>query len=586
MRQLYVALAIAALATACGSSGDSSNNQGEIDAAPEPVGECGNGIVEGTEECDDGNPTDDDACLRTCEFACGDGVVNSVEHCDTAIGSGDPGACPTDCDDSDACTIDTLAGAECEAACEHGSITANVDDDGCCPSGSTSVDDNDCAVGCGNGVVESGETCDTAIASGNPGACPDLATCNDTIACTADSVANAGTCTAACVNTDITTPTDNDGCCPSGANPGNDDDCTGAVCGDGVVTAPEACDTAIAAGDAGACPTLSDCTDSDPCTNNGVSQAGTCNAVCTTQNITVPTDDDGCCPPAANEQTDNDCQPVCPNNVIETGETCDDGNVIPGDGCDENCQTEVVATTFRFTDLDLRDPHTVIDIFGCRDLTDTTFFGFSSNGEFQDSIQMDGDGDGLLDLSPLVLFNPLDQVSTTTPMEVIFADCTSPMSSTTCTGGTSTPSTATNMSSGTCLGVLSGTTTGYTPAIVTSSASGVAACFSSGSETLTIDLSGIVVTLEDARIAGRYSGSPATGLVNGLVRGFISEANADATILPSSLPVVGGQPLSSILPGGTGNCSSGDDRDIGPDGSTVGWYFYMNFVATEVPYTP
>ncbi len=32
--------------------------------------------------------------------------------------------------------------------------------------------------------------------------------------------------------------------------------------------------------------------------------------------------------------------PVCGNNVVETGETCDDGNTTPGDGCDANCQTE------------------------------------------------------------------------------------------------------------------------------------------------------------------------------------------------------------------------------------------------------
>ncbi len=33
---------------------------------------------------------------------------------------------------------------------------------------------------------------------------------------------------------------------------------------------------------------------------------------------------------------------VCGNNLVETGEECDDGNTTPGDGCDENCQFEGV----------------------------------------------------------------------------------------------------------------------------------------------------------------------------------------------------------------------------------------------------
>jgi len=31
---------------------------------------------------------------------------------------------------------------------------------------------------------------------------------------------------------------------------------------------------------------------------------------------------------------------VCGNNVVETGEQCDDGNIVSGDGCSSSCQTE------------------------------------------------------------------------------------------------------------------------------------------------------------------------------------------------------------------------------------------------------
>ncbi len=51
-----------------------------------PCPACGNGIVEGQEECDDGANNSDtapDACRTDCTFAhCGDGVVDSFEGCD------------------------------------------------------------------------------------------------------------------------------------------------------------------------------------------------------------------------------------------------------------------------------------------------------------------------------------------------------------------------------------------------------------------------------------------------------------------------------------------------------------------------
>jgi cysteine-rich repeat protein len=590
MRARTVAGVFAALILAAGC-GSGSEGSGDFDASiPDDTDaglppNCGDGTPDPDEECDDGNDNEEDACLSNCKLACGDGRVSESEQCDTAIAAGTAGACPTDCDDSDACTTDALTGEACQTACEYGDVLATIDDDGCCPDGATSLDDNDCAVACGNGVRESGETCDTAITPGMAGACPTAADCVDGLVCTSDVLSDDGTCVAACGNPDITAPIDDDGCCPAGETIATDNDCTG-TCGDGVVTSPETCDTAIAAGMAGACPTAGDCDDGMACTADNLVGGGTCNAACTNPAITAFVDGDGCCPAGGNNNLDDDCPVVCGNGATEMGETCDDGGVVPGDGCDASCQLE--ATAFRFTDMDLRDPHTFVDFIGCRDLTDTTFFGFSTNNELQTAIQTDDDGDGLLDLSPVVVFRPLDQAGTSTPMDFLFADCTAPMSSTTCSkpaGAMVTSSTATNMSSGTCLGVIPGTGSGYSPAIATASAAGGASCFASDAETITIDISGILITLQDARIAARYSGSPATGLVNGIVRGFISEADADATVLPDSLPIVGGQPLSSLLPGGSGNCASGDDRDVGPDGSTVGWYFYLNFAATARPYS-
>jgi serine/threonine-protein kinase len=65
------------------------------------TGVCGNGVVEPGEQCDDGNRSNDDACLSTCRFArCGDGFVRTgVEQCDG--GDACSGRCLT-CRDGDA----------------------------------------------------------------------------------------------------------------------------------------------------------------------------------------------------------------------------------------------------------------------------------------------------------------------------------------------------------------------------------------------------------------------------------------------------------------------------------------------------
>ena len=72
-------------------------------------------------------------------------------------------------------------------------------------------------------------------------------------------------------------------------------------------------------------------------------------------------------------------------------------------------------------------------------------------------------------------------------------------------------------------------------------------------------------------------------LVNGLLRGFLAETTAEATLLPASLPLVGGQPLSLLLPGGDSSCADHDGRDT--RSGTLGWWFYLNFTAVEVPLT-
>ena len=164
--------------------------------------------------------TDDD-----CSKNCGNGQLDAKETCDTAIAMGQAGACPTTCDDGKACTADVLLnGATCAAQCTHNAIKTCTDGDGCCPAGCNSSSDDDCFPTCGNGVLDPGEKCDTAIAQGQAGACP--SSCDDGKTCTADAVLYSGTCSAQCSFTPIAQCKNSDGCCPTGCTPNNDNDCS------------------------------------------------------------------------------------------------------------------------------------------------------------------------------------------------------------------------------------------------------------------------------------------------------------------------------------------------------------------------
>jgi hypothetical protein len=237
---------------------------------------------------------------------------------------------------------------------------------------------------------------------------------------------------------------------------------------------------------------------------------------------------------------------------------------------------------FRLSDLDLRDPHVFVTVITCSDVTDTPVAGLSINGELQTHTETDSGGDGLLDESIALVFPSFDQTAATQPVQIFSgAACTAPLANTSCTpGGAATiTSTATYLGSGTCLQPLPGTTHPYVPAITSASAP----CFVTAPLEVTIDLAGLPLKLIDARFAATYLGNPATHLANGLLMGFMTVTQANNTQIPVSFPVIGGQSLSSILPGGATNCSTKSDEDS--DSGAAGWWFYFNFPAASVPWS-
>lgn len=168
---------------------------------------------------------------------------------------------------------------------------------------------------CGDGVIDSGETCDPGIDSGD-GACP--TTCPSVTACSVgELVGSPDSCNATCSVRVIETCVDDDGCCPAACDDTTDNDCS-ATCGDGVIDDGETCD-----GDCGTCDS------SDACREGiATGSADNCSLECAFEPITACQDDDGCCPSGCDESTDSDCL-----------DTCGDGDVVAGEVCDGNCPT-------------------------------------------------------------------------------------------------------------------------------------------------------------------------------------------------------------------------------------------------------
>lgn len=199
--------------------------------------------------------------------------------------------------------------------------------------------------GCGNSIVDPGETCDPVDT------CPTAITCKSSDPClAAQLIGDASTCTAKCELTEISACSSGDGCCPKGCTASKDNDCSQS-CGDGELAKSETCEPMSSQ-----YPCPDSCDDKNPCTSDlKTGSPDQCNVKCTNMPITARIAGDGCCPQGADASTDKDCMSVCGNGVKEPGELCD-GNCPAS--CDDRDECTIDEQTGSAATCDIQCTHT------------------------------------------------------------------------------------------------------------------------------------------------------------------------------------------------------------------------------------
>jgi len=267
-----------------------------------PANTCGDGIVAGVEQCDDGNTVSGDGCSSTCNVEAGYTCPTAGKPCKKIEFCGD-GVVDLDigeqCDDGN-----VLSGDGCSATC-------TIEPNYVCPTpGQPCVS----TVKCGDGKIGGSETCDDGNAVSGDG-------------CSATCQVEAGWQ------------------CPS---PGIR--CIAKKCGDGIVAGSEQCDDGNNVSGDG-CSATCMLEQGFACVSQGVPPKSVCHATkcgdgikegfeqCDDGNL-IPYD--GCSPTCTIEPhcAGGTCTAVCGDGLKFPQEQCDDGNLIAGDGCSPTCTIE------------------------------------------------------------------------------------------------------------------------------------------------------------------------------------------------------------------------------------------------------
>ncbi|CAE7559633.1 GAT1 [Symbiodinium natans] len=335
---------------------------------------CLNGAIDPGEDCDDANTFKNDGCAN-CIIEPG-WSCEPIAHRFTSTSSGS--YCVPICGDGFRIALGPWA-----EACDDGNILAG---DGCDPSCKVELGWRTKAQAtstelllesiCGDGLVVGSEGCDDGNLDAGDG-CSSSCQVERGFACTPEDAMTKPEAAAgppfAARNRSVCVPVCGDGLVLVGS--GEDENCrveggygcgiqTGGtrsvctpICGDGLLRAPEECDDAND-GKGDGCSELCQLEQGYRCWPPGVACRQICGDFlrlegeeCDDGNLLLA---DGCdsschvevgwtCRSYIHGATNatSVCSPICGDGLIAGAEACDDGNLVPGDGCDGNCQVEV-----------------------------------------------------------------------------------------------------------------------------------------------------------------------------------------------------------------------------------------------------
>jgi len=248
-------------------------------------------------------------------------------------------------------------------------------------------------------------------------------------------------------------------------------------------------------------------------------------------------------------------------------------------------QELAVTEIFRIDRLALRDPHLFIEIevlpglVLCTDVTDEPIPGQNGfNQAIEQALNEDGDDDGLLDASVLMVLRPRGWPDAPGALQLAGGQCSAPAATSSCQIVEAAPSSwYDHAPSGLCRGALPATTRPYNPAV--GEVDGP--CFATHPGPAELSLDALILPLQAATVGGGWSELDNGRIAPALMRGFLTEQAADAIALPPELGDLGGQPLSALLPGGQGNCAAHSDLD--QFNGQTGWWFYFDITAELTP---